>query len=103
MTTAPMNATPARHSCTDRQLSTRATISLTLGICTLLFHWMALIPAAGVAFGIWALRREPESKQWATLGIVLNGVALAGWAVLTALHIAGVAPAAWVPAPQLFG
>lgn len=103
MTTAPINATPDRDSCAWQKMGTRATISLTLGICTALFHWMALIPAVGVAFGIWALRREPESTRWAGIGIALNGVAVAVWAVLTALHVAGVVSAEWVPAPRLFG
>jgi hypothetical protein len=61
--------------------------SLVLGAASLLAGWTFVAPVAGLVLGILSRRREPDAQGFATAGIVLNLVVLAGW-VLAA--IAGV-------------
>jgi hypothetical protein len=61
--------------------------SLVLGASSLIAGWTFIAPIVGLVLGIMSRRREPDATGFATAGIVLNLVALVGWA-LAALGIA---------------
>ena len=61
--------------------------SLVLGATSLVAGWTFIAPIVGLVLGVMSRRREPDATGLATAGIVLNLVAIAGWA-LAALGIA---------------
>ncbi len=82
-TTIAPEQTPAAHD-TARGFGIA---SLALGATSLLAGWTFIAPVVGLILGVISRRREPDAHGWATAGIVLNIVALAGW-LLAALGIA---------------
>ncbi|PJJ61413.1 DUF4190 domain-containing protein [Compostimonas suwonensis] len=77
------------RSADDKTLSVS---SFVLGLVSIVMGWTFIAPIAGLVVGILALKREPGGRTFATWGIVLNAVMLAGFLVfgLVALVI-GVA------------
>ncbi|MFT2817799.1 hypothetical protein [Leifsonia sp. A12D58] len=72
--------------------------SLVLGLVSIFAGWTFLAPIAGLVTGIMALSREPENRTMAIWGIVLNGVILAGAAVVVVLMLAfGLALLPFIP------
>ena len=81
-------ATPAPAT-TDVEQRGFAVSSLVLGLVSIVAGFTLVVPAAGLALGILALRREPSARTMAIWGIALNAVMLAG------ILIAGIAAAAF--------
>jgi len=69
---------------------TLSTTSLALGVASIVFGWTLVAPIAGLVVGIMALKREPEGKNLAVWGIVLNAVMLAGAAFFAVLALVGI-------------
>jgi len=63
--------------------------SLVLGAASLVAGWTFIAPIVGLVLGIMSRKRETDATGLATAGILLNLVALVGWA-LAALGIAAV-------------
>ncbi|MEE2570187.1 DUF4190 domain-containing protein [Pseudarthrobacter sp. J64] len=75
----PAYAQPAYIQAPPRGLSVA---SMVLGISSIVFGWILLVPIVGLVLGIVGLRREPAGKGMAVTGLVLNGLALSGWVLL---------------------
>jgi hypothetical protein len=71
-------------------IRTLSTTSLALGVASIVFGWTLVAPIAGLVVGIMALKREPEGKNLAVWGIVLNAVMLAGAAFFAVLALVGI-------------
>lgn len=56
--------------------------SLVLGLVSLFFGWLFLVPIIGLIFGILGAKKEPAGRGMAIAGIVINSVIMAGWVAL---------------------
>lgn len=74
--------------------------SLVLGVASFVFGFSFVVPAAGLILGIMALKREPQGKTLAVVGIVTSALNL-GWVVLAALGLALIIPFAGLALPWM--
>ncbi len=57
-------------------------VSFALGLGSLAFGLIFLVPIAAIVLGVMALSREPSSKGFAITGIVIGAIQL-GWLLVT--------------------
>ena len=90
-TTAPdtTSTTNAPVAATDDKAFSIA--SLVLGIGSIVMGFQPVVAAAGLVFGIMALRRESTGRSFAVAGIITSSISLAG------IFIGAVAFAAFLP------
>ena len=92
MTTTTPTPTPATPTTVAvAPVRTLGILSLALGIASLAFGMMFVVPIAAIVLGVLALRSEPASKGMAIAGIVIGGVQL------SALVLTGAALLAAIP------
>lgn len=102
---APYGSTPGAASFTPQTPAApqqwMSISSLVLGIVSIFAGWTFVMPIAGLVLGILALRREPARRTMAIWGVVLNGVLIAGAAlvaiVAVAFGLAFLPFLAWMP------
>jgi len=98
-TTAPDTATTTLPITTaaDRTLGT---VSLVLGIASIVTGFQFVLGAAAIVLGILALRRETASGNFALAGIITGSVSALGliwgfFGLLALLPFAGIAAVFW--------
>lgn len=62
---------------------------MVLGLVSIFFGLVLVLPAVGIILSILGIRREPAGRGMAITGIILNGCCLLGW-VFVALGMLGL-------------
>lgn len=75
----PMYPAPVYVPAPPRGMSITGMI---LGIASVAFGLVLIVPAVGIVLSVLGFRREPAGRGMAIAGIVLNSFFLAGWAML---------------------
>ena len=64
--------------------------SMVIGLVSVFFGFVLVLPLIGFIIGLTALRSEPTGRGMAITGLILNGLMLLGWIVAVVIIVIAV-------------